>query len=100
VAERTDEMAQVQAAGRPHARNDTRSGVHFVGSQETMNRYGGTTMCSKPPVRMSAYSSTNPYGRNWLKNAASERGSRPASTLPPSSGGIGTMLNTASSTFS
>ena len=34
-----------------------------------------------------------------MKVTASRYGSRPASTLPPSSGGIGIMLNTASSTL-
>ena len=57
-------------------------------------------MQSKPRVRISAYSRMNPYGRDLIERAPPMRGSRPASTLPPSSGGIGIMLKTASSTLS
>src|SRR5262245_59048273 len=73
---------------------------HWVGSQERMKRYGGTTIDSKPPVSTSAYSSRKPYGRMRLNDTASEYGSSPAKTFPPSSGGIGIMLKTAKSTLS
>src|SRR5207344_3212915 len=89
VAEGADEMAEVQAAGRPHAGDDARFGRHRVGSQERMKRYGGSTIVLKPPVRMSAYKSRKPYGRRLLNTTASEGGRSPARTLPPSSGGIG-----------
>ena len=44
VAEGANQMTEMEAAGRPHAGNDAPARCHFVGSQETMNRYGGTTM--------------------------------------------------------
>ena len=42
----------------------------------------------------------NPYGRIMLNIDANRRGSTPLSTFPPSSGGIGIMLNSASRTLS
>src|SRR5262249_855302 len=103
VAEGAHQVTEVQAAGRPHAGDDTRfpagGRFHCDGSRERMNRNGGMTIASKPPVRINTYSRMNPYGRMRLNVAAAAGGSRPARTLPPSSGGIGIMLNTASSTF-
>src|SRR4029078_7205843 len=75
-------------------------GVQCVGNHERMNSYGGMTISRNPLLRISGETRTTPYGRIWLNTDPADRGSRPASTLPPSSGGIGIMLNTASRTLS
>src|SRR5439155_18407836 len=56
VVQGANEVSDMQAARRPHARHDANvlRRIHFVGSQETMKWYGGTTMRSKPPVSTSA----------------------------------------------
>src|SRR5262249_43396048 len=99
VAQRADQVPDMEAAGRPHA-GDNASFHQRVGRSERMKGYGGITTSANPSVSTSAYSNRKPYGRIVLTKEASDGGSTPASTLPPSSGGIGIMLNTASSTFS
>ena len=70
------------------------------GSQDRMNRYGGSTMTSKPPERHQRVEQHEPVRPQLVRTAppALAAAAR-ASTLPPSSGGIGIRLKTASSTF-
>ena len=101
VAERADEVAEMQAAGRPHAGDDARFATsrHWQpGDEQLVRRHDEVVEAAREHQRVEQDEAVRPHAIE--RRAASARGSRPPSTLPPSSGGIGIMLNTASSTLS
>ncbi len=92
-------MAEMQPAGRAHAR---RRRAGDPASQEPsndriLNRPGDRTQHAGEQQRVEHEESVRTHA---IDDARRALGTRPASTLPPSSGGTGIMLNTASSTFS
>src|ERR671912_1632167 len=99
VLERAHEMTEMQLSGRAHARQHALFGHGNPRRSRAINAAIGQTKLPSTPVSIKAYKRMKPYGRSCSMIRAPAGGSTPISTFPPSSGGTGIMLNTASSTL-
>ena len=103
ILQRAVKIAQVQLAGRPHAGEhaailngpahaeapSTASDDLTDGAQRRVEQPSEQAEADKPSTM------NKPTGSIFSRRAPTAGGSNPASTRPPSSGGIGSRLNTA-----
>src|SRR5882757_1757014 len=107
ILQRTVIIAQVQQAARPHAGQDSPVLDGTAHAEEPSNtvmtrpiiRYAGSNSQSSHRITEKPSTKNNPTGSIFSKRLPQRCGSSPANTLPPSSGGTGSKLNTANTTF-